>query len=190
MPRFVVDKGSIQLTISGFKGSRVAEKAAAAAATAFAGRVLLKAIREAASIPPIGGFDLPDGGKVQGTEAEHKAALAAMDHPYARRHRTIQYRPSGGPAGYPPEMLVHRVTGELLSAIQGKFDPKGLEFAVNVDKERVPHAQYVIAGTRVMHGRDFLRTTMADPRVRRDMLRSIVDTFGRIFRSKANIRFV
>jgi hypothetical protein len=180
VPKFVADKASINLTISNFQGTRAAARAAAAAAVGLAGNKLLVAVRQNVSAPALGG-----------NAKDHARALAAMDHPYARRHPQIQYSAKGGSPGFAArQLVVHTVSGDLLRAIRGVFDPRTLEYRVATDASTAPHVDYVIQGTRVMHPRDIITATANDPTVRRDMLRTIVDVFGKAFRSKASLRFV
>lgn len=180
MPRFDVDKRSINLTISNFRGSQAKFKRAATVATNLAGVRLLEAIRRNVSMPPIGG-----------SKTSHEGALAGLGHPYARRHGSIRYRATGGKPspGVAPELLVHTVTGDMASAFFAKFNRSTLEFAIGTDLAKAPHLVHVIRGTAVMLPRDILWATAQDPAVRREMLRAIVFVFGRVFRTQASLRF-
>lgn len=179
MPRFVVDKRAINVTIRNFRGSRQRMRRAQEVAIALAGSRMTAAIKANVTIPPIGG-----------SARTHRNALARLGHPYATRYPAIQIKPSGGVPGFAkPELKVHTVSGQLASAISGSFDRSSLTYEVKADTARAPHLRYVIQGTRVMLPRDILWETASSPQVRKAMLKAIVLVLGRVFRTQAQIRF-
>lgn len=180
MAKFVVDKRSTQVTIFGLRGATARVRAARVVAVTVAGNIATRRIKENLGIPAIGG-----------SPRNHAAALADLDHPYARRHSGIQIAPSGGAEGFSKrELLVHTVSGRLLrsirSRVKGGDDP---EFRLVADRRTAPHAQFVFQGTKVMHPRDTLFETFDDRANRTEMLRAMVFVLGRVFRTGGNIRF-
>jgi len=107
------------------------------------------------------------------------AQLAAMDHPYAKRHGGIQIH-------QPRSWRVHRQTGTLLNAV--KDAPSPGNYRVWVDMDAAPHARYVIQGTKVMHGRDVLWEASTDPATKRAMKIALVKTLGAELRTKSAVR--
>lgn len=112
------------------------------------------------------------------------AALAALDHPYARRHGSIRTDLLDHD-GY----LVHRQSGELLSALKAELLEPGDRFGVYLDPAIAEHATYVIEGTSSMLPRDTLWTTAGDSEVQRKMMRAAVRVLGKQLRTQAAIRF-
>lgn len=180
MPKFEVDGKSIAFTVRGFRGSRARIRKASVVATGLAGARLLAAVRANVSVPPIGG-----------SPRSHRQALAALGHPYAARNGSIQISPSGGFPGFGrPKLLVHTVSGALLSSISGRLSSTGsLRYQVTADPNKAPHLRYVIRGTQVMLPRDILAATLFDPAVIAEARKSIIFVLGRVFRTQARIRF-
>lgn len=112
------------------------------------------------------------------------AWMAKVDHPYAVRHGSIQTSVLGHPGWW-----AHFQTGRLQAAIKGRSTKGGLGYQIYVDEGAAPHAKFVIKGTRVMFGRDFIRMSVNDPKVRKQAMRTVVSVLGRGMRSKAGIRF-
>lgn len=178
MPKIIVERRSFDVT-SGELRKFLTERTPAAqrAALARAGGVLAGAMRQNLSIPPIGG-----------SPSSHAAALAALDHPYARRRSSIRLTPEGGYPGFRRRrLLVHTVSGRLLSALTTRLDAGGglqgdAEFSVGVDLNRAPHAEYVFRGTQVMHPRDTLWATATDPGVKAAVRKVLIDELRRVMR--------
>lgn len=147
-------------------------------ATAIAGNQVRRAIEKNISAPPVGG-----------SPQSHKAFLSANDHPYARRHGTIQYRAVGGLPGFSaPEDVVHSVSGAMRNALIGRVDRNGPTYNIAIDLTRAPHAKYVIEGTRVLLPRDVLGSTARDPRVIDQIRRTWIRVLGPVFRTQSIVR--
>jgi len=113
------------------------------------------------------------------------ADLARLDHPYARRHGSIQIH------GNHPEW-VHEQSGTLRRSVYGRLEPTGSgggRFVVGFDETIAPHAKYVVFGTRVMLPRDPLLDATRDKRARTEMLQAFVDVMGPRYRSQSDVRF-
>jgi hypothetical protein len=115
------------------------------------------------------------------------ADLRRLDHPYARRHGSIQIH--GG-----SQTTVHKHTVQLLSSLRveklpSANSPTGEAYAVWFDVAAAPHAAFVVQGTRYMLPRDVLWATTQDPAVRKSMMRATTKVLGKALRTKANIRF-
>lgn len=116
--------------------------------------------------------------------ADHSlVALAALDHPYAVRHGSIQESKLGHPGWW-----VHKQTGRLFRSITGRsLSPTRYE--VFADTGKAPHAAYVIQGTSVMFARDFIFIAGELRVVRRRIMRAMVRVLGKELRTKAHVRF-
>ena len=91
-----------------------------------------------------------------------EAALRQADHPYARRHGTIQ---ATGTRPY----AIHRRTGAALQALKGaalKIEGEP-GFDLRLDESKAPHLKYLIHGTKYMLPRDVLMGTMQQANVRK-----------------------
>jgi hypothetical protein len=112
---------------------------------------------------------------------------ARLDHPYARRYGRIQIHGDG-------QRVIHKRTGRLLSALRLGRLPSQIEGEENwtiwLDADAVDYAYAVIRGTKKMLGRDLLWETAIDPRVQRQLMRTIVRVYGKELRTKATLRFV
>lgn len=112
------------------------------------------------------------------------ADLARLDHPYARRHGTIQIHRR-------KPWQVHRQDGEMYHALEGYpltlANQHGYE--ITFDYARAPHAEDVILGTQVMLPRDVLWETARDDYTRKRMMRAIVRTLGKELRAQIGVRF-
>jgi len=89
------------------------------------------------------------------------ADLAALDHPYAKRHGDIYL--------HHPPYLVHTQSGQLLSSLFEKTEDAVFAFGrldasaiVGNDTSVAPHAQDVIFGTSVMLPRDYLEGSLQE----------------------------
>lgn len=159
---------SFDTTIEVMRAYRKDERKAAKRAVAAAGKVFLANVRQFGAHR--------DGHTLQW--------MAAVDHPYARRHGSIQESVLGHPGWW-----VHYQSGRLKSALKSRTTHQGLGYAVFADTAQVPYARYVIQGTRVMLGRDFIWITANDPKVQREMMRAQVRVLGKELRTKASVRF-
>lgn len=165
-----VDAQSFKMTIVAMGSTRVAMDKAAEAAVKAAGAVLLNAVRENAS------------------RTDHSMSdLARLDHPYARRHGSIQ---AGrlGPAFAKRPYMVHTRSGAFLSAIQGRFTRSPISYEVQA-VNRVPWVQYVIQGTRVMLPRDVIWGTALEPATKAKMQKAVIHILGKALRTQAVVRF-
>ncbi len=147
-------------------------------AAVVAGGVPLRThIRSNIGIPAIGG-----------SAKSHASALAGADHPYATKHPDIQIEPAGGSPGFRRrKLLVHTVSGRLLSALTAKLDAGSgragdAAFVVGLDVAKAPYAKYIVQGTQIMHQRDILWETATDPRVKKDIRAGLVLEFKRVLR--------
>lgn len=149
-----VDQESFQRTIDALGRYKQQAKAVRAEAVRAAGDILLARVRANASRTD---YSLDD--------------LAEMDHPYARRHGTIQTGPLGGAYAQRPYMVQKR-SGTLLSAIVGKPSASGQGYEVQA-RPVAPHVQYVIQGTRVMLPRDVVQGTANEAVTQRLMMEAM-----------------
>ncbi len=113
--------------------------------------------------------------------------LRRLDHPYARRHGSIQIH--GG-----SQTVVHKQRGDLLASLRveklpSANSPTGEAYAVWFDVGAAPHAAFVVRGTKYMLPRDVLWATTKDPNTQKKMMRIATKTLGPLLRSKANVRF-
>ncbi|MBU6287601.1 MAG: hypothetical protein KGS10_05510 [Chloroflexi bacterium] len=172
MMRF--DAGSLRTTIVNMGRLEGAERIAATAAVGAAGLELHAAIKDNISLRD---HSLDD--------------LAAMGHPYARRHGAIQiHRTGGGGTLANPENRVHTQSGALLGAL--RHGPTGTttpSYRVWLDPAAAPHAVHVVYGTKVMLPRDVLWDTARGPATQKRMMRSIVRVFGKVLRTQGGLRF-
>lgn len=163
--------GSLRATILAMNTLSVSERRAAQLAASSAGRILHQKIKQNISL------------------SDHSLAdLRAMDHPYARRHGTIQIHRTGSRSIANPAFRVHTQSGTMLSALRQAPTPTGLGWRVWIDESVAPHARHVIYGTKVMLPRDVLHSTAEAVDVRRALFREIVRTLGKRLRTQAAIR--
>lgn len=121
------------------------------------------------------------------------ADLARKDHPYARRHGSIQANVLGGAFVQKPYM-VHRQSGAMLAAMRGfQITTPGGGYGYQVDfggsSPGEEHAEDVILGTKLMLPRDPMWETLAEPGTRKAIYKAIVKRLGKEMRSKVGIRF-
>jgi len=114
-------------------------------------------------------------------------SLAALDHPYARRHGAIQIHTD-------KPYQVHTQSGAMLRALRKMLQPSGpgtggAVFRIWFDLSAAPHAEYVVQGTKRMLQRDVLWDTATDREVRRRMMQEYVRFIGKEMRTKATVRF-
>lgn len=173
-----VSASSLRFTIVSIGNVRVSLARASQAAIRAAGEGYRDAVKESISL------------------TDHTLAdLAALDHPYARRHGTILTNRLGhsdlGGRVSNPANLVHRQTGRMVRGLRGALRGTGKRAVYEVwfDPMTAPHAEDVILGTRRMLPRDPLWDTATAPRTVRDMRLAIVRELGLVLRSQAVIRF-
>lgn len=163
--------GSLRATILTMNQLNASERVAAQLAAEAAGRFLHSKVKQNISL------------------TDHSLAdLAAKDHPYARRHGSIQIHQSGSTAIVNPAFRVHSQSGTMLRALQQGPIPGAIGWRVEIDGNAAPHAKFVIYGTRVMLPRDVVHGTAAAPAVRKEMFRKIVQVLGKRLRTQAVVR--
>ena len=109
--------------------------------------------------------------------------LAAMDHPYARRHGGIRVN-----AGRP--WMVHKRSGKMAGAVTSRtFKDKTPSVRVGLNYGQNRYFKFVIQGTRVMLPRDTLYQTSQLDSVRAGMMKAIVGVLGRELRTQSTVRF-
>lgn len=113
--------------------------------------------------------------------------LAALDHPYARRHGLIRTDRLGRQHQARP-WLVHTRSGTFLNAIRGKLLPGAAGYDVYA-AATAPHVEQVIQGTRVMLSRDVIWLTAHERPTKIAMMRAVVAVLGRGLRTQATVRF-
>lgn len=132
-----------------------------------------------------------DAAKSAVTATDHTLAqLAAMDHPYARRHGSIQVHPE-----HPN--IVHTRSGRLAASLEGKLVRRAggagggaqSKYRVGFDKSPPPYTPHVIIGTKVMLGRDVLTTSIYTNATKMLMYRAAITTLGPVLRSQGGLRF-
>lgn len=110
------------------------------------------------------------------------ADLAARDHPYARRHGTIQKSVLGGRYMTRPYQI-HERSGQLKQGIIGRTTNVAYEIEATGQ-----HARFVIGGTRHMLRRDVLVDTFNEDGTRKVILQEIVKILGQKLRTQATVR--
>lgn len=172
---FQVNPSSLRFTIVSLGNARVSLAKAGEASVLAAGRLYRRIVEENISL------------------RDHTLAdLAALDHPYARRHRTIRLHRGETRGGYIADgtSLVHSQSGDLRSTLRGRMVARGRLAAYEVDfTGDAPHADAVLLGTSRMLPRDPLWQTAIAPQTIRDMRLEIVRTLGAKLRSQAVVRF-
>ena len=168
--RFIkAPKDAFKLTIIALGNARVSAKVAGRAAMGAAGAAVLKRVKDNTSKAP-------------------PASMAALGHPYARRHGEIQVSRLG--AAYRDEpYIVHKRSGKFSGAISGGMvssDPPVFEIKASTN---VPWVKHVIQGTRVMLPRDVIWGTAHHPKTRKAIMRGVVTVLGKEMRLQAAVRF-
>ncbi len=177
------DTGALNTTVVAMRTIRTSVQTAERASIMAGGAVLLTAVRANMSL------------------RDHtQRDLDRLNHPYARKHGSIQIHTSGGMGGGQrvgggklianASSRIHSQTGTLLNATRGQFKG-GLRpsYVVMADVGLAPHAAYVIQGTEHMLKRDVLWDTATAPGVKRAIRKVIVTVLGKVLRTKAVIRF-
>lgn len=162
-----IQVGGLEATLIQLQHSKVSVRDAAGPAFMAAGKALRTAIRKRISLRD---HTLKD--------------LARKDHPYARRHGTIQIHRR-------MPWQVHTQSGRALNALQGRpITVNGQhEYEVTFDYGLARHMEHVILGTKVMLPRDVLWKTAQDPSTQTEMMRRIVAVLGKRLRSQLGVRF-
>ena len=93
-------------------------------------------------------------------DAALRPSLADIDHPFAKRHRTINTGALGGEWAEKPYMI-HKRAGEVYRAIEVQAQPGGGYAVVVSPNSEI--AKYVVQGTRIMLGRDIIGGTAQEP---------------------------
>ena len=178
------DTGSVRFSVAAIGEMYVSAREASSMALGAAAEDLLAQIRTNMSYT-----DHPELAGRAGSNVRAKGTRAkssTLDHPYARRHGRIQIHGDG-------QRVIHRRTGKLLTALRLGRLPSAMPGEENwnvwLDADAVSYAYDVIRGTKKMLPRDLLWETAIDPRVQKQLMRTIVRVFGKELRSKATLRF-
>jgi len=170
--------GGVQATIAKMKNLRVREVDAARLACAAAGAQLLTAARTSVML------------------RDHSPAdLAALDHPYATRHGSIQTGALGHSASpYLTDRAnqVHSQSGRMLAALRGQMSSGfngGLAYRVGWWGNVPKHVPFVIRGTSHMLPRDVLTDMASSPGTRKAIMQIVTRVFGAHLRLQAMARF-
>lgn len=103
--------------------------------------------------------------------------LAKLDHPYARRHGSIQAGALGGSVVARP-WVVHRRQGRFADAISGRYKPSLLqpEYDIELDGS-VKLVRWIVHGTKIMLPRDVLGGVAGDPVLRARVIAVVSSVF-------------
>lgn len=170
-----VDRSSIKVTIRRIGNVAVSMKTASRAAVAAAGRVYRTAALQSIS------------------HTDHSPAdLAALDHPYARRHGQLTlHAGDGGGWIRDGRHIVHRQTGALVRSLRTRDLPDPMiGYEVWFDDAIAPHALKVLQGDKRTLPRDPLWEAAMGPKTIFEMRRAVVRELGKVLRSQAAIRLV
>lgn len=182
MVGFTMDGGSLRLTIASMNAIGISVRDVATRALGKAADVLHQQALKNVSLKD---HSLTD--------------LAAIDHPYARRHGRI----NTSALGHEPAWQVHtkpsrrrkghrNQTGQLRDALRVDLlpsaRPPGEAWVVYFDVNAAPHAIFVVQGTPLMLPRDVLWWTSTDPRVQKMMMQAVVRVLGADLRTQSVIR--
>lgn len=118
--------------------------------------------------------------------------LAEADHPYARRHGTIQIHEGHSLHMDDTRNLVHVQRGRMIQALHAKFDeagPSGPTYAVRLDPGEAPEVRYVLKGTPRMLPRDPLASAAYAPQTQNDIRAVMVSRLQRRFGTTAQLKF-
>ena len=165
-----MDAGSLRMTVIRLKGQKQKIKEASNKALSAAGQILYDEIYAIASY------------------RDHSLTqLAALDHPYAKRHGRIQIHTRNS-------NIVHiqgkrKRSKHLAKNIQHKLYKGKREYHVWINERRVPYAKYIVEGTKVMLQRNFLWDTMNARKTKKKMMKAVVRVMGKEMRTKVAVRF-
>lgn len=127
--------------------------------------------------------------------------LAKLDHPYARRHGSIQIHQGHGFHLTDTTNLVHNQSDNMLHALVGHFDedaPTGPSYSVSLDPGVAPEVRFVLKGTKRqgpdggvggMLPRDPLASAALAPQTQDDIRSVIVQRLQRRFGTTVSMRF-
>lgn len=167
-----IDPANMKATLLAYRNLKVTEKEAALMAVTAAGAVLKTAVKKNLSRND---FSINQ--------------LAALDHPFAKRHGSIQSNKLGGSWQRRPYMA-HKRSGKLHDSIYGRrVSGSGATYEVGADIGKARHIKYVIEGTTIMLPRDVIYRTAMEDSVKKKMRVAIIRVFGGKLRSQAAIRF-
>ncbi len=166
------DLGSVRTTIVAMRGTRASMETAAVVAADAAGTVILRVLQANVSLRDHSPRD-----------------LAAMDHPYARRHGSIRVHTGSSQYLVDSATAVHSQSGRLLRATYKRTSRTKDGPSVRVGIQRTGYTTHVIKGTRVMLPRHVVENTFNAPGTQRDAVKAVVDVMGRVLRTKATVRF-
>jgi len=165
-----VDAGSLRMTVMRIGGMKSKIQKAALKSLDAAGQILHTEIVKNASY----------------TDHSLKR-LEALDHPYAKRHGSIQIHTRKPYVVHKQGTRKH--SKNLHKGIKQRLIKTKREYHVYVLPSH-PYAKYVIQGTKtVMLGRDFLWLTMNERGVKKKMMKAVVGVLGKDMRMKAVVRF-
>lgn len=178
------DAGSVRFAVAAMDTARASAREAGDLALAAAAAELYAQIRTNMSYTDHP--ELSGRGRALVRRKGTRTASPTLDHPYATRHGRIQVHGDG-------QRVIHKRTGRLLSALRLDRLPSQIPGEENwnvwLDADAVDYAYHVIQGTKVMLGRDLLWETAIDPRVQRQLMKTIVRVYGKELRTKAVLRF-
>lgn len=158
--------GTFTATATSLRGVRLNTRAKRTAVLEAAGGVLFKAVKSNI-----------------GLRDHTLAELAALDHPYAKRHGRIRIHNE-------KPYMVHRQDGDLDRSLKGEVNRSAKNYRVSFDTGIAPHADYVVgAKPSAMIARDVLWLTAHEPTVTRGMMKAVIVQLGQVMRAQAIVRF-
>lgn len=98
--------------------------------------------------------------------------LERMDHPYARRHGSIQSKAIGAR----PRYAVGKDTGNFAQGIHGQTTNQ-YEYAITYSSDT--HIQRIVQGTKVMLPRDPIGETVSDKKFQSQLKQEMQTTFNK-----------
>ena len=121
------------------------------------------------------------------TRTDHTLAqLRSLDHPYAKRHGSIQIHPT-------EPHVVHTHSGKMAASLRGQIvqgrTTRSTVYRVDFGASPEPYVKWVVRGTKVMLGRDVLYQSINAPHMRVPYMRAFVRVMGAELRSRAGLRF-
>lgn len=169
-----VDRKSLRFTLIALGNARVSMGQATEAAVRAAGEVYMVAAT------------------LSVTEGDHtQAQLAALGHPYARRHGQLSLHAGDG-RGWMLDgrHLVHFQTGRLARTLHATWRPAGASSTYDVGLDpNDAHVRKVLLGDRRMLPRDPLWSAAQGPKTVEGMQRAILRELGKVLRGQAHVRF-
>lgn len=98
--------------------------------------------------------------------------LASRNHPYARKHGTIQT----SAIGTRPPYAVGRNTGQFAKSIKGRTTNQ-YEYAITYDDN--PHTQRIVQGTKIMLPRNPIVETVTSKAFQTQFKKTMTETFNK-----------